>query len=272
MIDRVHHVGIVLPDADEGLRFYRDVMGLTVTADQVIEEQGVRGVLLALGENEIELLEPVRDDTGVARFLASRGPTLHHICFNTDDIAGELARLKGMDIQLIDEVARHGLAGLVAFIHPKAMHGVLIELAQPPAGSHVPHGKGFDRLSARVADYQAALADWRSVIGLEELRRFDVPEPGLTIGQLRSGQCLIELIAPSRADSEFANVVAEQGEGAFSAIAIQVPDVAAEVARYRAAGITLPDPAPGSMPGTLISTISPDQTFGLSIQLAQYTA
>jgi len=270
MIDRIHHVGIVLPDAEAALTFYRDVMGLTVTEDRIVEEQGVRGVLLALGENEIELLEPVRDDTGVARFLASRGPTLHHICFNTDDIAGELARLKAQDVQLIDEVARNGLAGLVAFIHPKAMHGVLIELAQPPAGAHVSHDKGFDRVSARVADYPAALADWRSVIGLDEVQRFDVVDAGLVIGQLQSGQCLIELIAPAGPDSHFAAVVAEQGEGAFPAVAIEVVDVAAEVARYRAAGVNLPDPVPGSMPGTLISTISADQAFGLDIQLAQY--
>src|SRR3546814_10135836 len=86
---------------------------------------------------EIELLEPTRDDTGVARFLESRGETLHHICFNTDDIEGELARLKGLEVDLIDETPRDGLAGKVAFIHPKAMHGVLIELAMPPAGAHV---------------------------------------------------------------------------------------------------------------------------------------
>ena len=87
MIDRVHHVGVVVRSVDAALGFYRDVMGLEVAADQVLEEQGVRGVLLSVGENEIELLEPVRDDTGVARYLESRGETLHHICFRTDDIA-----------------------------------------------------------------------------------------------------------------------------------------------------------------------------------------
>ena len=69
MIDRLHHVGVVVRDADAALGFYRDVMGLEVAVDEVVEEQGVRGVLLPLGENEIELLEPVRPDTGVARYL-----------------------------------------------------------------------------------------------------------------------------------------------------------------------------------------------------------
>ena len=104
MIDRIHHVGIVVHSADAALGFFRDTMGLQVT-----EEQGVRGVLLSAGENEIELLEPTRDDTGVARFLQTRGQTLHHICFNTDNVDAELARLKGLGVDLIDQEPRDGL-------------------------------------------------------------------------------------------------------------------------------------------------------------------
>ena len=159
MIGHIHHVGVVLPDADEALGFYRDTMGLTVTDDVTIEEQGVRGVLLGVGENEIELLQPTRDDTGVARYLDSRGPTLHHICFETDDIEGELERLKAANVDLIDEEPRDGIAGRIAFIHPQASHGVLIELAQTPDGSHVSPEKGFDHLAMTVADYEAAPGD-----------------------------------------------------------------------------------------------------------------
>lgn len=136
MIDKIHHVGVVVPDADEALGFFRDVMGLEVTEDRTIEQQGVRGVLLGVGENEIELLQPTRDDTGVARYLESKGATLHHICFRTDDINAELDRLKGQGVELIDETPRDGLAGQIAFIHPKSAHGVLVELAQPPEGAH----------------------------------------------------------------------------------------------------------------------------------------
>src|SRR6185436_19562898 len=120
------HVGVVVHSADDALKFYRDIMGLEVTADQVIEEQGVRGVLLQVGENEIELLQPTREDTGVSRYLASRGQVLHHICLNTDDIEGELARLKKQEVELIGQEPRDGLAGKVAFIHPRSVHGVLI--------------------------------------------------------------------------------------------------------------------------------------------------
>src|SRR5947208_3573858 len=111
MIERLHHVGVVVHSIDAALGFFRDTMGLRVLDDRVMDEQGVRGVLLGLGENEIELLEPVRPDTGVARYLASKGETLHHLCFATKDIEGELRRLKGLGVDLIDTMPRAGLAG-----------------------------------------------------------------------------------------------------------------------------------------------------------------
>ena len=95
MLSKVHHVGIVVKSADEAMKFYRDALGLKVTADRVIEDQGVRGVLLAIGDSEIELLEPVRDGTGIARFLETRGEGMHHLCFESDDCAKDLDAAAG---------------------------------------------------------------------------------------------------------------------------------------------------------------------------------
>ncbi|MBE7519299.1 MAG: methylmalonyl-CoA epimerase [Dehalococcoidia bacterium] len=136
MLTKVHHVGIVVKSADEALKFYRDALGLAVTADRVIEDQGVRGILLQIGQSEIELLEPTRDDTGVARFLASRGEGMHHICFESDDVDRELEAARAKGIQLIDEKPRPGLAGMICFLHPKSNHGVLVEFATPLPGGH----------------------------------------------------------------------------------------------------------------------------------------
>lgn len=270
-IDRIHHVGMVVHSADRALGFFRDTLGLRVTEDRVVEEQGVRGVLLALGENEIELLEPTRDDTGVARFLQTRGETLHHICFNTPDIDAELARLKSLNVDLIDQAPRDGLAGRIAFIHPKAAHGVLIELATPPAGAHVGHDKGFDHLAVQVADYEAARATWRRLVGLEVTGEVVVPDRGMRIGQLHCGQAVIELLAATGPDSPLASRIAEQGERAASMVAIEVPDLEAAIAGYRAKGLTLPDPSPSPLPGARSSTISAEQAFGLAIQLIQFS-
>ncbi len=270
MIGHIHHVGVVLPDADEALGFYRDTMGLTVTDDVTIEEQGVRGVLLGVGENEIELLQPTRDDTGVARYLDSRGPTLHHICFETDDIEGELERLKAANVDLIDEEPRDGIAGRIAFIHPKASHGVLIELAQTPDGSHVSPEKGFDHLAMTVADYEAAQATWKRLVGLEVVNEISVEGRGMLIGQMPSGQCMVELLAAQDEDSPMAQRIAENGEGPASMVAIEVADIDAEITRYREAGVELPDAAPGPLPNSVTSTISPNQSYGLAIQLVQF--
>ena len=136
MLSKVHHVGIVVNSADEALNFYRDALGLPVTADRVIEDQGVRGVLLQIGESEIELLEPVRDGTGVARFLETRGEGMHHICFESDDVDKELDAARAKGIQLIDEKPRLGLAGMICFLHPRSNHGVLVEFATPLAEGH----------------------------------------------------------------------------------------------------------------------------------------
>ena len=136
MLKKIHHVGVVVKSADEAMKFYRDALGLEVTEDRVIEDQGVRGVLLKIGNSEIELLEPTRDDTGVAKFLATRGEGMHHICFESDDVQAELEGARAKGIPLIDEQPRLGLAGMICFLHPKANHGVLVEFATPLAEGH----------------------------------------------------------------------------------------------------------------------------------------
>lgn len=272
MIDRLHHVGVVVRDADAALGFYRDVMGLAVAVDEVVEEQGVRGVLLPLGENEIELLEPVRPDTGVARYLETRGQTLHHLCLSTGDIRAELARVRALGVELIDEEPRYGLAGEIAFLHPRSMHGVLVELAQPRPGAHHSEGKGIDHVAVRVADYEAAKRRWGEVAGVEERRRFDVAEAQIVIGQFPIGRAVIELIAPAGPDAPLAKTIEEEREGAFPAVAIEVADLDAEIARYRAAGLDVPDAETGVLPGTRRSTIGAEQAFGIGIQLLEYAA
>jgi methylmalonyl-CoA/ethylmalonyl-CoA epimerase len=99
-----------------------------------MDTDGVRIAFLPVGESNIELVEPTTTDTGVARFLDSRGEGFHHVCFEVDDIAAELARMAGAGIELIDSAPRRGAEGPVAFIHPRSCHGVLVELIEAPGG------------------------------------------------------------------------------------------------------------------------------------------
>jgi methylmalonyl-CoA epimerase len=131
MITKVHHVGVVVRDMEAAMRFYRDLLGLPVHKTQIIEEQGVKAALLTLGDSEIELLEPIVDDNGIARYLESRGEGLHHVCFQVDDVERDLDALKRKDVELIDAQTRIGIAGRICFLHPKQMHGTLVELCEP---------------------------------------------------------------------------------------------------------------------------------------------
>jgi methylmalonyl-CoA epimerase len=134
MLRKIHHVGIVVRNLDDAYRFYRDTLGLHVHKEAVVEDQGVRAALLTIGNSEIELLEPINENGGVAKFLERRGEGLHHICFETDNVAAELAATKAKGIALIDQAPRKGLAGMICFLHPKANNGVLIEYAEVVAG------------------------------------------------------------------------------------------------------------------------------------------
>jgi methylmalonyl-CoA/ethylmalonyl-CoA epimerase len=125
----LHHVGIAVPSIDEALPFYRDVLGLRAGAVRDLTEQAVRAVMLAGGSGRIELIQPLDEASGVARFLAQRGhPTLHHVCFAVNDLARVLRDLAAAGTELIDHEPRRGIEGMVAFLHPRAADGVLVEL------------------------------------------------------------------------------------------------------------------------------------------------
>jgi methylmalonyl-CoA/ethylmalonyl-CoA epimerase len=124
----VHHVGIAVDDLDAALLVYAELFGATLEHRDRVEDQGVEAASLRVGESRIELLQPLGPDTPVGRFLAKRGPGMHHVAFQVDDVAAELERLKARDVALVDEIPRRGLFGLqVAFVHPEATGGVLAE-------------------------------------------------------------------------------------------------------------------------------------------------
>lgn len=128
---KLDHIGIATRDLEEGLAVWRDALGLQVGATEEISEQGVRVAMLAIGDTHVELLEPLSADSAVGKFLARRGPGIHHLAVEVEDIHASLAALKSKGARLIDEKPRIGARGcLVAFIHPATTNGVLLELVQ----------------------------------------------------------------------------------------------------------------------------------------------
>lgn len=128
------HIGIAVSDINASLGFFRDALGLDVDAPEDVPSQRVRATFLPAGQSSVELLEPTTPDSAVARHLSKRGAGMHHVAFRVDDIRAALAELKARGVRLIDDAPRPGAHGsLVAFIHPSATDGVLVELKQADA-------------------------------------------------------------------------------------------------------------------------------------------
>jgi methylmalonyl-CoA/ethylmalonyl-CoA epimerase len=124
----IHHLGIAVEDLDAGILVYTELFGASLEHRERVDDQGVEAASLKVGASRIELLQPLGPDTPVGRFLAKRGPGMHHVAFEVADVGVELARLKARGAQLIDESPRRGMFGLqVAFVHPEATGGVLAE-------------------------------------------------------------------------------------------------------------------------------------------------
>jgi methylmalonyl-CoA/ethylmalonyl-CoA epimerase len=125
----VHHLGVAVADLDEAISTYERLFRARLEGRDELSEQGVHAASLLLGDSRVELVAPTGEDTHVGRFLARRGPGMHHVAVETDDIEAMLRRLVGEGAQLVDETPRRGLFGLeVAFVHPSAVHGVLTEV------------------------------------------------------------------------------------------------------------------------------------------------
>jgi methylmalonyl-CoA/ethylmalonyl-CoA epimerase len=128
-VQGIHHLGIAVDDLDVAVELYGELFGAQLEGRERLEDQGVDTASLRIGDDHVELLAALGDETPVGKFLASRGPGMHHVAFRVDDVAAELRRLAAEGVELIDETPRSGAFGTtVAFVHPRAAGGVLAEL------------------------------------------------------------------------------------------------------------------------------------------------
>jgi methylmalonyl-CoA/ethylmalonyl-CoA epimerase len=134
VFNRIDHIGVAVEQIEPSLELYRDRFQLRVVHREVVEEQGVEAVLLDVGENHVELLAPLGSETPVGRFLAKKGPGLHHVAYQVSDIDATLAALRQAGMELIDKQPRVGIcSSRVAFLHLRATEGVLTEIVEPAA-------------------------------------------------------------------------------------------------------------------------------------------
>jgi len=132
VLSRIDHIGVAVEELEPALELYRDALSMELVHREVVTEQGVEAVLLDVGENHVELLAPLGEDTPVGKFLARQGPGLHHVAYQVSDIEATLRALSAAGMRLIDEQPRTGIrSSRVAFVHPRSTGGVLTEIVQP---------------------------------------------------------------------------------------------------------------------------------------------
>jgi methylmalonyl-CoA/ethylmalonyl-CoA epimerase len=132
MIKKIDHIAVVVPNLEEAAKFYEEFLDLSLADVEEIEGMDTKVGFFSIGGTKIELVQPTKQETGLAKFLANRGPGIHHICLEVDDIEADLKAYKERGALLIDETPRKGAHGMkVGFIHPKTSGGVLIELCEP---------------------------------------------------------------------------------------------------------------------------------------------
>lgn len=137
MFSRIDHVGVAVEDLDSAIALYEESFQMELAHRETVEEQGVEAVLLDVGDGHVELLAPLGPDTAVGKFLAKKGPGLHHVAYAVEDIDATLEAVKAAGLELIDQEARTGIrSSRVAFLHPRSTGGVLTELVEPAKGSH----------------------------------------------------------------------------------------------------------------------------------------
>lgn len=267
-LTHVHHIGIVVHDVDKSAELWRDTFGLDKVVDREIESQGVRGVIFPLDNCEIELLEPTREGTGIARFLETNGEGFHHLCFGTTDVTTELKTAEAKGMNMIDTEPREGLSGMVGFIHPRSNHGVLIELAEPPADAPVhtgpsegPYPHAMHHVTVAVHEIAPVVEEWTERFGLSVGRHVESEALGIEAQFLSIGQTDIELVRPLDGSGGPLPRKLDHGEGLFM-LALTVRDAEESVAYLRTLGLTVTDANTGAF-------ISPKHTYGARLRLSE---
>lgn len=267
-LTHVHHIGIVVHDADKAAELWRDTFGLHKAVDREIDSQGVRGIIFPLDNCEVELLQPTREGTGIAKFLETNGEGFHHLCFGTTDVATELKTAEAKGMNMIDTEPREGLSGMIGFIHPRSNHGVLIELAEPPADAPVhngpaegPYPHAMHHMTVAVHEIAPVVDEWTERFGLSIGRHAESEALGIEAQFLSLGGTEIELVRPLEGSGGPLRRKLERGEGLFM-LALTVRDAEQSVAYLRTRGLTVTDANTGAF-------ISPKHTYGARLRLSE---
>ena len=217
---RIDHIGVAVKNLDDAAKKFKDLLGLDVAEKEHVEDQGLAAALIPTADARFELLNPTSPESVVGRFIERRGEGVHHICFEVDDIAGEIASLKGREVQLIQGAPRKGFVGQVEFIHPRAAGGVLVEIAQVTLKPKTTPQTRLHHVTIASNDPTETGNAWKKALGMKDAAGdksrategaqcawLEVPGTG--------GKTLTEMVKPT-GDGVLATFLQDKGNGIFS--------------------------------------------------------
>ncbi|MDO8615113.1 MAG: VOC family protein [Dehalococcoidia bacterium] len=254
MILDVHHVGIAVRSLEAAYALYRDALGLPLVKEGAVPARGVRAALLAAGRSYLEVLEPVTTNSPFAKHIAERGEGLHHLALWSDDVDGDVERLRDLGAPLTDHEPRDGFTGRLAYLAPLACDGALLEVVQPfgPAQDRPEAGgvrlgrsgvKRIDHVVLRVPDVGAACGRFQSYFGVPTKRTMERGTHQFAF--LRPGDVVIEVIGPREGG--------EPDSGRIAGLALEVTDIDGLTASLKAKGYPIGEPHPALQGGRIVS-------------------
>ena len=261
----VHHVGIAVRSMEAACAFYRDALGLPLVKEGVVESRGVRAAMLGAGRSYLEVLEPLTEESPFARHIAERGEGLHHLALWSDDIEGDVERLRQMGVALADRQPREGFTGRLSYLAPAAFDGALLEVVQPEAGltggqPRPGHISRIDHVVLRVPDAGAVSERFQEYFGVATKRVME-RGPG-RFAFMRPGDVVIEVIGPKGGG--------EPGTGRIAGLAFEVTGIDELTASLRAKGYPAGAPHP-ALQGGRIASVHHSGACGVPVGFIDFT-
>ncbi len=265
MFKRIDHVGVAVKDLKAATDAFEQIFGLTVAAQEEIEDQGLIAALIPTSNVRFELMQPTNPESAVGRFIERRGEGIQHICFEVEDIRQEIATLQNRGVQLIQGAPREGFVGEVEFIHPRAAHGVLTEIAQVTRRTPIEHDLKVHHITIATSDRDQAIADWSKNFDLKVNRMAERQSAGINTGWLDVGNAEVEFAQQTREEGPIASAIAQRGEGVYGVV-LETSDATALAEHIKSQGLRVIEDPEGDR---VIRVVHPKDFFGTMILFNQ---
>ena len=265
MFKRIDHIGIAVRDIEAAAAKFESAYGLTVAAQEEIEDQQLIAALVPTANVRFELMQPTMPDSVVGRYIERRGEGIHHVCFEVDDIRAEIETLKGRDVQLIQGAPREGFVGEVEFIHPKSARGVLTEIAQVTRRTETDTELKLHHITIATPDRDEAADTWSKNFGLPITRKAERDGAPIATAWLDAGDAEVEFAQQTSDTGPLARAIESRGEGVYGMV-LDTEDAPALATKLTSEGLRVFEDAEGD---NVIRVVHPRDFFGTLMMIVQ---